>query len=168
MMMNKPLPGTLHELLTIAMEDLEKVEMEIRGGNKNLEIDMGNWHAVLENLDDVDIVVHAAAFNQVPSCEYNPFEAVATNIIGSQNVIDAALDHNVEKVIGVSTDKAVNPVNLYGATKMCMEKIIYLYLVPGRRNYKQIMMRLKNYLKQRPMQKTFKIKINNFQYNIPL
>ena len=71
----------------------------------------------------VDFVVHAAALKQVPSCEYNPFEAIKTNIYGTQNVIDAAIDLGVEKAIAVSTDKAVNPVNLYGATKLCAEKI---------------------------------------------
>src|SRR5439155_11689320 len=71
----------------------------------------------------VDIVVHAAALKQVPACEYNPFEAVQTNIFGARNVIDAAIDRGVEKVIGISTDKAVNPINLYGATKLCAEKI---------------------------------------------
>ena len=71
----------------------------------------------------VDIVVHAAALKQVPACEYNPFEAVQTNIIGAKNVIDAALDEGIEKVLGISTDKAVNPVNLYGATKLCAEKL---------------------------------------------
>jgi len=75
-------------------------------------------------MDGVDFVIHAAALKQVPLCEYNPFEAVATNIIGSQNVVDIAIDHNVEKVMALSTDKAVNPINLYGATKMCMEKIV--------------------------------------------
>ncbi|MFC2061395.1 UDP-N-acetylglucosamine 4,6-dehydratase (inverting) [Elusimicrobiota bacterium] len=70
------------------------------------------------------IVVHAAALKQVPLCEYNPFEAVNTNIIGTQNVVNAAIDCNVEKVMAISTDKAVAPVNLYGATKMCMEKLI--------------------------------------------
>ena len=74
-------------------------------------------------MDGVDIVVHAAALKQVPLCEYNPFEAVKTNILGAQNIIEAAIDHNVEKVLAISTDKAVNPVNLYGATKMCMEKL---------------------------------------------
>jgi UDP-N-acetylglucosamine 4,6-dehydratase (inverting) len=74
-------------------------------------------------MEGVDIVVHAAALKQVPACEYNPFEAVMTNIIGAQNIINAALNKNVEKVIAISTDKAVNPVNLYGATKMCMEKL---------------------------------------------
>ncbi len=72
---------------------------------------------------DVDIVIHAAALKQVPAAEYNPFEAVKTNIIGAQNVIDAAIDQNVEKVIALSTDKATNPINLYGATKLCSDKI---------------------------------------------
>lgn len=71
----------------------------------------------------VDVVVHAAALKQVPACEYNPFEAVKTNVLGAQNIIDACIDCGVAKAMAVSTDKAVNPVNLYGATKLCMEKI---------------------------------------------
>lgn len=71
----------------------------------------------------VDIVIHAAALKQVPACEYNPFEAVKTNIIGAQNIIDAAINCGVAKVLALSTDKAVNPANLYGATKLCMEKL---------------------------------------------
>ena len=72
---------------------------------------------------DVDIVVHAAALKQVPSCEYNPFEAVKTNVFGAENVISAALDCGVKRIMAISTDKAVNPVNLYGATKLCLEKM---------------------------------------------
>lgn len=71
----------------------------------------------------VDIVVHAAALKQVPALEYNPLEAIKTNILGTQNVIDAALDNEVEKVLLVSTDKAVNPISLYGATKLSAEKL---------------------------------------------
>ncbi|MCL5958531.1 MAG: UDP-N-acetylglucosamine 4,6-dehydratase (inverting) [Chloroflexi bacterium] len=71
----------------------------------------------------VDIIVHTAALKQVPACEYNPFEAVQTNVLGAKNVIDAAIDRGVKLVMAVSTDKAVNPVNLYGATKLCAEKI---------------------------------------------
>ena len=74
-------------------------------------------------MNDVDIVVHAAALKQVPACEYNPIEAVRTNIDGTVNVIDAAIDNNVERVMAISTDKAVHPVNLYGATKMVAEKL---------------------------------------------
>lgn len=71
----------------------------------------------------VDLIVHAAALKQVPACEYNPFEAVKTNILGTENVLSAALEHGVERVLTLSTDKAVNPVNLYGATKLCAERI---------------------------------------------
>lgn len=72
----------------------------------------------------VDIVIHAAALKQVPACEYNPFEAVQTNIVGAKNVVDAAIDQGVPCVMAISTDKAVNPVNLYGATKLCAEKVV--------------------------------------------
>jgi len=71
----------------------------------------------------VDIVIHAAALKQVPACEYNPFEAILTNVLGAKNVIEAAIDQGVKRVIMVSTDKAVNPINLYGATKLCAEKL---------------------------------------------
>lgn len=71
----------------------------------------------------VDYVIHAAAMKQVPACEYNPFEAIKTNIHGAQNVIDAALDCNVKKVVALSTDKAVNPINLYGGTKLVSDKL---------------------------------------------
>ena len=74
-------------------------------------------------MNGVDIVVHAAALKQVPACEYNPIEAIKTNIDGSVNVIDAAIDNSVERVMAISTDKAVHPVNLYGATKMVAEKL---------------------------------------------
>ena len=69
-------------------------------------------------MNDVDIVIHAAALKQVPAAEYNPFEAVKTNIIGGQNIIDASMSAKVKKVIALSTDKAAAPINLYGATKL--------------------------------------------------
>jgi UDP-N-acetylglucosamine 4,6-dehydratase len=77
------------------------------------------WRA----FDGIDIVVHAAALKQVPAAEYNPFEAIKTNIQGAQNVIDAALDRGVERVIALSTDKASSPINLYGATKLVSDKL---------------------------------------------
>ena len=73
--------------------------------------------------DEVDYVIHAAAMKQVPTCEYNPFEAIKTNIHGAQNVIDAAIDRGVKKVVALSTDKAVNPINLYGGTKLVSDKL---------------------------------------------
>jgi UDP-N-acetylglucosamine 4,6-dehydratase len=74
-------------------------------------------------LDGVDVVIHAAALKQVPACEYNPFEAVQTNVLGAKNIIDAAIDRGVKRVVALSTDKAVNPINLYGATKLVAEKL---------------------------------------------
>jgi UDP-N-acetylglucosamine 4,6-dehydratase len=72
----------------------------------------------------VDVIVHAAALKQVPAAEYNPFEAVQTNVIGAENVVSAAIENDVPLTLSLSTDKAVNPVNLYGATKLCAEKIV--------------------------------------------
>ena len=74
-------------------------------------------------MSKIDIVIHAAALKQVPAAEYNPFEAIKTNIIGAQNVIDAAIENNVKKVIALSTDKAAAPINLYGATKLASDKL---------------------------------------------
>ena len=85
-------------------------------------------------LTGVDLVVHAAAMKQVPAAEYNPFEAVKTNILGAQNVIECAIDRKVSRVIALSTDKAANPVNLYGATKLCSDKLFVAgnaYVGPG-------------------------------------
>ena len=72
---------------------------------------------------DIDIVIHAAALKQVPASEYNPFEFIKTNIIGAQNILEAALFNNVKKIIALSTDKASSPINLYGATKLCSDKL---------------------------------------------
>ena len=74
-------------------------------------------------LEDIDVVVHAAALKQVPAAEYNPIEFIYTNVIGAQNIIQACLDSNVKKVIALSTDKAAAPTNLYGATKLCSDKL---------------------------------------------
>jgi UDP-N-acetylglucosamine 4,6-dehydratase len=108
-------------------DELKQYEMEKKFNNDSrLRFFIGDVRDTtrLERaMDGADIVVHAAALKQVPLCEYNPFEAVKTNILGAQNVINAAIDHNIEKVMAISTDKAVNPINLYGATKMCMEKL---------------------------------------------
>jgi len=85
--------------------------------------DVRDKNRLYRAMNGVDIVIHAAALKQVPTCEYNPIEVVKTNIDGAANVIDAAIDNNVEKVMALSTDKAVHPVNLYGATKLVAEKL---------------------------------------------
>ena len=85
--------------------------------------DVRDYHRLKMAMIDVDVVIHAAALKQVPAAEYNPFEAVKTNIIGGQNVIDAAISKGVKKVIALSTDKAAAPINLYGATKLTSDKL---------------------------------------------
>ena len=85
--------------------------------------DVRDKERMLRAFEGVDIVVHAAALKQVPACEYNPFEAVRTNVIGAQNIIEASIDKKVQKVVALSTDKACAPINLYGATKLCSDKL---------------------------------------------
>jgi len=85
--------------------------------------DVRDVNRLCQAFEDVDIVVHAAALKQVPAAEYNPFECIKTNILGAQNVIEASLNSHVQKVIALSTDKASSPVNLYGATKLCSDKL---------------------------------------------
>ncbi len=85
--------------------------------------DIRDKERLFRAFNGVDIVIHAAALKQVPAAEYNPFEAVKTNILGAQNIINVAIDRKVKKIIGLSTDKAANPINLYGSTKLCSDKL---------------------------------------------
>jgi UDP-N-acetylglucosamine 4,6-dehydratase len=108
-------------------DELKQSEMVSRFGNGQLRFLIGDVRdraRMTRAAQGADIVIHAAAMKQVPACEYNPFEAVRTNVLGAQHVIDSAIDAGVSKVVALSTDKAVNPVNLYGATKLCAEKIV--------------------------------------------
>jgi UDP-N-acetylglucosamine 4,6-dehydratase len=114
------------KLIVFSRDELKQHDMQQQFRHPNLRYfvgDVRDRERLYRAMKGVDIVVHAAALKQVPSCEYNPFEAVKTNILGASNVIDAALDCGVKRVLALSTDKAVNPVNLYGATKLCAEKL---------------------------------------------
>jgi UDP-N-acetylglucosamine 4,6-dehydratase (inverting) len=94
--------------------------------NKNLRFFLGDVRdkdRLLYAFKDLDFVIHAAALKQVPAAEYNPIEFIKTNVLGAQNIIEAALENNVNKVLALSTDKAVAPINLYGATKLCSDKL---------------------------------------------
>lgn len=107
-------------------DELKQSELRARFGEAQLRFlvgDVRDCARLTRAAQGVDVLIHAAAMKQVPACEYNPFEAVQTNILGAQNVVDAAIAAEVPIVVGLSTDKAVNPVNLYGATKLCAEKI---------------------------------------------
>ena len=115
------------KLIIFSRDELKQYEMYNSGlDQQNLRYfigDVRDKERLYRAFKGVDIVVHAAALKQVPSCEYNPFEAVMTNIMGARNVIDAAIDYGVKQVIALSTDKAASPINLYGATKMVAEKL---------------------------------------------
>ena len=116
------------KLIVYSRDELKQHEMRMAGfDHPSLRYfigDVRDLERLRRAMHGVDIVVHAAALKQVPACEYNPMEAVKTNIIGTSNVIEAALDAGVKKVMALSTDKAVNPVNLYGATKLAAEKLV--------------------------------------------
>ena len=115
------------KVIVFSRDELKQHEMRQAGFNHpNLRFfigDVRDQQRLRRAFNGVDIVIHAAALKQVPACEYNPMEAIKTNILGSSNVIDAALDAGVKKVLALSTDKAVNPINLYGATKLAAEKL---------------------------------------------
>jgi UDP-N-acetylglucosamine 4,6-dehydratase len=115
------------KVIIFSRDELKQHEMQAMGFNQeNLRYfigDVRDRERLARALHGVDVVVHAAALKQVPACEYNPMEAIKTNILGTSNVLEAALDAGVKKVMTISTDKAVNPANLYGATKLAAEKV---------------------------------------------
>ncbi len=114
------------KLIIFSRDELKQSEMKTQFDDQSIRYFIGNVRdkdRLKRAMNGVDIVIHAAALKQVPACEYNPLEAVKTNIMGAANIIDAALDTGVKKVLALSTDKAVNPINLYGATKLVAEKL---------------------------------------------
>jgi UDP-N-acetylglucosamine 4,6-dehydratase/5-epimerase len=155
--------GSLGQALTKRLLKLDVHTVRIFSRNENKQIEMENsfndprlrfflgdirdFSRLVRATEDIDIVFHAAALKHVPKIEYNPFESIKTNVIGSQNVIDACLTANVEKAICVSTDKAVSPLNTYGATKLLMEKLFVTannYLDPKKYQTKFIGLRYGN------------------------
>lgn len=115
------------KVIVFSRDELKQHEMRVDGfDDPKLRYfigDVRDLDRMKRAMDGVDVVVHAAALKQVPACEYNPMEAIKTNILGTSNVVEAALEADVAKVMALSTDKAVNPVNLYGATKLAAEKL---------------------------------------------
>jgi UDP-N-acetylglucosamine 4,6-dehydratase len=117
-----------HAVRIFSRDELKQSELQVRyQGDSRLRFFIGDVRdrdRLVRATRGCDVIIHAAALKQVPACEYNPFEAVQTNIIGAENVVAAAIDNDVPHTIQLSTDKAVNPVNLYGATKLAAEKIV--------------------------------------------
>ena len=116
----------IRKLIVFSRDELKQHEMRTALGDPRLRYfigDVRDRERLHRAVQGVDILVHAAALKQVPSCEYNPFEAVKTNILGASNIIDVAIDAGLARVLALSTDKAVNPINLYGATKLVAEKL---------------------------------------------
>ena len=121
----------LRRIIIFSRDELKQHEMnqdEIFNENKNKQLryfigDIRDQERVKQALKDVDYVIHAAALKQVPAAEYNPQEFIKTNVIGTQNIVNACLESNVQKAILLSTDKASSPINLYGASKLCADKL---------------------------------------------
>ena len=117
-----------HSIRLFSRDELKQSELQRRFADETrlryLLGDVRDLPRLTRATRGVDVIVHAAALKQVPAAEYNPFEAVQTNVVGAENVVAAAIENDVPVTVALSTDKAVNPVNLYGATKLCAEKIV--------------------------------------------
>lgn len=122
----KLLTSKVNQIRIFSRNELKQIEMEEKFHDERLRFFIGDVRDLPRlqlAFEDVDYVFHAAALKHVPKVEYNPFESIKTNVIGSENVIDASIRNNVKKVIAIGTDKAVSPLNTYGATKLLMEKL---------------------------------------------
>jgi UDP-N-acetylglucosamine 4,6-dehydratase/UDP-glucose 4-epimerase len=120
------LNSDVEQIRILSRNEFKQISMETKFPDERLRFligDVRDKDRLIRALDDVDIVFHAAALKHVPKVEYNPFEAIKTNVQGSQNVIDACLENDVQRAICIGTDKAVSPLNTYGATKLLMEKL---------------------------------------------
>jgi len=115
-----------NKIVVLSRDEYKQYLMRKIFGNDKIRFffaDIRDYNRLQDAFRDIDVIFHAAALKQVPATEYNPIEAIKTNIYGSENVIRAAIFNNVKKVIAISTDKCVNPINLYGATKLCSERL---------------------------------------------
>ena len=119
----------IKRLVIYSRDELKQSEMAINFNEKKFKAiryfigDVRDYQRLSRAMNGIDTIIHAAALKQVPAAEYNPFEFVKTNVLGAQNIIESALDNNIKQVIALSTDKAAAPINLYGATKLCSDKL---------------------------------------------
>lgn len=115
------------KVIVFSRDELKQFEMQSAYSSSKLRYFLGDvrdLQRLKQAASGVDVIVHAAALKQIPAAEYNPMEAIKTNIIGAENVVNAAIENGVERVVALSTDKAANPANLYGATKLCSDKLM--------------------------------------------
>jgi len=146
----------IRRLIIFSRDELKQFEMAQTFSEKEYPAmryfigDVRDKSRVTSALEDVDVVIHAAAMKQVPAAEYNPFECIKTNILGAQNIIEGCLENRVSKVIALSTDKAASPINLYGATKLCSDKLfVASNNTKGSRDYSASVVRYGNVMGSR-------------------
>lgn len=114
-------------IVAFSRDELKQFEMKSEFSSSRISYllgDVRDYKRVLQATDGVDVIIHAAAMKQIPAAEENPMEAIKTNILGAENIVNAAIENKVSRVIALSTDKAANPANLYGATKLCSDKLM--------------------------------------------
>ena len=117
----------IKKLVVFSRDELKQFEMAEQINSPKLRYFLGDvrdYQRLLQATDGVDVIIHAAAMKQIPAAEYNPMEAIKTNVIGAENIVNAAIQNGISKVVALSTDKAANPANLYGATKLCSDKLM--------------------------------------------
>lgn len=115
------------KIIVFSRDELKQFEMAEKVNSPKLRYFLGDvrdYQRLLRATDGVDYIVHAAAMKQIPASEYNPMEAIKTNVLGAENIVNASIENGIQKVVALSTDKAANPANLYGATKLCSDKLM--------------------------------------------
>lgn len=141
------------KLVVFSRDELKQFEMAEQINSSKLRYFLGDvrdYQRLLQATDGVDVIVHAAAMKQIPAAEYNPMEAIKTNVIGAENIVNAAIQNGISKVVALSTDKAANPANLYGATKLCSDKLMVAgNILAGSRDTKFACVRYGNVLGSR-------------------
>lgn len=147
------LDNEVRKVIVFSRDELKQFEMSSEINSSKIRYFLGDvrdLQRLKQATDDVDIIIHAAAIKQIPAAEYNPMEAIKTNINGAENVITAAIENGVQKVIALSTDKAANPANLYGATKLCSDKLMIAgNILAGKHNTRFSVVRYGNVLGSR-------------------
>ena len=117
----------IERVTVFSRDELKQFEMKTEFSSPKVKYllgDVRDYKRVLQATVDIDVIIHAAAMKQIPAAEQNPMEAIKTNILGAENIVNASIENRVQKVVALSTDKAANPANLYGATKLCSDKLM--------------------------------------------